>query len=701
MASRSLGTLTLDLIAKTSGFIQGMDKASRETEKWRKKVKKELEKVANVAKVAGAATVAGITALTVQTVRAAQEISQLSAVAGESTADFQRYAAGAQFLGVEQDKLADIFKDSRDKLGDFLAEGAGPLSSFFTDVASKVGVTADEFQNLTGSQILGKYVDTLEKANVSQNEMVFYLEAIASDATMLLPLLENGGEGFRMLGEEAEKAGAILDGDTLTAAQEISAAMFLFEQSSTGARNVVAGELLPTLADLGGAFSEVAADGKTFETVGRAINVVLKGALTVATGVAAAFDLLGSYIGGFVAVALQVPNGLSAVQTALSEVGADLDDTAQGYADAIDKILNAGEGDGAGGQSAAEKKVESLAKLLDSANKKRANLNNTPIKPVVDKESVDRVAKTLEGLEMQVAVLGKSKVATELFKLEAEGATQAQLDLAESLLVSIDAFENQQKAAEKAREEQAKVNEEARSIADSLLTEEEQIEKSYERRRKIVLDNTAVTGEAQKELLTKLENDKNAQLKAIEDARQEQQLAATQSLFGNLSGLAKTFAGENSAIYKGMFAVEKAIGIARSIVAIQTGIAQASAQPFPANLGAIASVVAATSNIIATIEGVQVQGVAHDGLDSVPKTGTYLLEKGERVTTEKTSAKLDRKLDMASGMGGGQPQNVRINNVIDPGFVGDYMSGDAGDRIIDNWISKNQTKIQQVAGGGR
>ena len=36
MASKSLGTLTIDLIAKTGGFISGMDKAERASEKWRK-----------------------------------------------------------------------------------------------------------------------------------------------------------------------------------------------------------------------------------------------------------------------------------------------------------------------------------------------------------------------------------------------------------------------------------------------------------------------------------------------------------------------------------------------------------------------------------------------------------------------------------------------------------------------------------------
>ena len=48
-------------------------------------------------------------------------------------------------------------------------------------------------------------------------------------------------------------------------------------------------------------------------------------------------------------------------------------------------------------------------------------------------------------------------------------------------------------------------------------------------------------------------------------------------------------------------------------------------------------------------------GMAHDGIDSVPQTGTWLLQKGERVTTAETSAKLDKTL--SSIQSGNNAQN--------------------------------------------
>lgn len=65
---------------------------------------------------------------------------------------------------------------------------------------------------------------------------------------------------------------------------------------------------------------------------------------------------------------------------------------------------------------------------------------------------------------------------------------------------------------------------------------------------------------------------------------------------------------------------------------------------------AMASAIAATSPMVSAIGAAALTGMAHDGIDSIPKTGTWLLEEGERVTKAKTSARLDALLDkIASG----------------------------------------------------
>jgi hypothetical protein len=88
-----------------------------------------------------------------------------------------------------------------------------------------VGVTADQFARLGGPEALQLYVTSLEKAGVTQAEMTFYLEAMASDLTMLLPLLRNGGAEMRALGDEAQRAGRILSEDAIDGAVELNREM--------------------------------------------------------------------------------------------------------------------------------------------------------------------------------------------------------------------------------------------------------------------------------------------------------------------------------------------------------------------------------------------------------------------------------------------------------------------------------------------
>lgn len=157
--------------------------------------------------------------------RQAKEIQNLSNLAGVTAEEFQKLAVAADTVGFSQEKVADIFKDVNDKFGDFMATGAGPLEDFFENIAPLVGVTAEQFANLSGPQALQLYVESLERAGVSQQQMTFYMEALANDATNLIPLLRNGGEEMRRLGDEAARSGRILGNDAVEAGARLDTKM--------------------------------------------------------------------------------------------------------------------------------------------------------------------------------------------------------------------------------------------------------------------------------------------------------------------------------------------------------------------------------------------------------------------------------------------------------------------------------------------
>lgn len=464
MASRSLGTLTLDLIAKVGGFVAGMDAAERRSEKWRKEVEKNAAKVGAAI---GAATAAGITALaalTVSTVRNANEIANLASVANASTTEFQKYAAGAKLVGIEQEKLADIFKDVNDKVGDFLNTGGGALADFFENVAPKIGVTADQFRNLSGPQALGLYVSSLEKAKVSQSDMTFYLEAIASDATALLPLLRNNAEGFKTFGDAAQAAGAILDEKTIKSASELQAATWLVEQSTTGLKNQLTSALIPVLSDFATKLIDVSKDGTSMVAVGEFLVTTLKLVAGAAVATVGAFQLVGKSIAGAAAVAssafegitwLEIASGpagwakrfvqnLDGVKASTSVFAEDMVGSGKKIVEVLEFIGNAGTGDVNG-------RVKELAKLLDDLRKKnKTGTFEAPGKEVeaAAKRRQQAVTSLISSLQLEAATVGMTADEQKLYRLELDGATASQLAQAKAAIETVESFKKQQKAQE-------------------------------------------------------------------------------------------------------------------------------------------------------------------------------------------------------------------------------------------------------------
>lgn len=305
------------------------------------------DSINSIGKAFTAAAVVGVGSLallTKETLSYTKEVENLARLSGINADEFQRYAAGAKLVGVEQDKLSDIFKDTNDKIGDFLQTGGGPLVDFFDNIAPKVGVTAEQFRELSGPKALELYVTSLQKANVSQNEMTFFMEAIASDATALIPLLNDNGQGFKFLGDEAARAGAIMSTDTLDAAKTLNAALYVTGQATLGFKNTITDELLPTLADLAIAFNEFSVSGSTAAGVGEFIADSIRNVSKVAAGAVGAFDLLGKALGGLIAINAEVLR-FGNVSAVVKIVGDDLKQTALDYGKFINDIGDAGTGE--------------------------------------------------------------------------------------------------------------------------------------------------------------------------------------------------------------------------------------------------------------------------------------------------------------------------------------------------------------------
>ena len=241
--------------------------------------------IGTVAKYGAATAAAGIAVgvLAVKSIEAAREVVGLARVANSSVATFQKMAFGAKSVGVESGQLADILKDMSDRVGDFITTGGGPMADFFEQIAPQVGVTAEQFRKLSGPDALQLYVSSLEKANLSQSEMTFFMEAIANDSTRLLPLLRNNGAAMAEQARQAEALGLALsdiDAKNITdAAAQIDRVTSVFGAFS----DQMAAEISPLVSALGRQFLGLAEDaGGVGEAAAKSFNVVVDGIAIVA-----------------------------------------------------------------------------------------------------------------------------------------------------------------------------------------------------------------------------------------------------------------------------------------------------------------------------------------------------------------------------------------------------------------------------------
>lgn len=163
----------------------------------------------------------------------------------------------------------------------------------------------------------------------------------------------------------------------------------------------------------------------------------------------------------------------------------------------------------------------------------------------------------------------------------------------------------------------------------------------------------------------------------LAEQQTSQKIAMYQSLFSGIAGLTKSFAGEQSTAYRIMFGIEQGFAIAQAAMAIQQSIAKAMTIGYPQNIPIIAETVGQGAQIVSNIKNITMGGIAHGGLDYVPKEATYLLDEGERVLSPRQNK------DLANFMANGSSRSqnkVTVNNYSNE--KADVQTTPDGDTIV-------------------
>lgn len=300
-----LGTLTLDLLVRLGKFTEPLKQAEGQLKGSLTKMKGFIASYGTIAATAIAGATTAIIAMADTMAKHNAELERFAYLSQTSVAEFQKMSVGAQMMGIEAEKLSDIMKDWNERFGDFLTAGSGPLVDFMEQVAVKTEKGADgamklakELSKLSGPESMGLFVKKMEEANLSQDQMSFLMESMASDSTLLLPLLKNNAEGMRLWGEAAERAGIIMDEKTLKASRELQVQTKMLDMQYEGLKRQILSSVIPALVNISDALSDGDKKARGMADAGEVLANSLKGVATIAYGVWAALNLVANSIAG-------------------------------------------------------------------------------------------------------------------------------------------------------------------------------------------------------------------------------------------------------------------------------------------------------------------------------------------------------------------------------------------------------------------
>jgi hypothetical protein len=785
--STKLGTLTLDLVTRTAGFTAPIKTAEKQTKISFDAMKKSVLTYGAIAVSGAAAVGAGVLAMASEYANAARELQTFASISNTTTQEFQKMAVGAETMGISSEKLSDQLKDFNEKLGEFITIGSGGAVDFFEQIATKTEGSAEgarklalEMQNLSGPKALQLYVDKLEEAGVTQQQMSFYLESMASDTTNLIPLLKNGGEGFKFWADAAERAGVIMDESAIKKANELSVQMKLLDLQVKGAKNQFIQGLMPALVSVGDSLTDATTETNLMADAGATLGNVFMGVAAMGMGVYAVIKMLSNAIAGLAVDAVNAKkmvdktsengtwadklpgiklgkalilgtanarfNENSGVQMAMQDnakVAEDIGNTITNIfskttseaVEAMAEIQNNQQGVISGSDDWIKKQNEAAKatkKTTDTLKEQQAQARKK-----ISYDYMDDFAKFAEDYKRQVTEIQEANFGPQESQYLAKAKARYEYE-EEMYLRQITEEINTFKWSEEQKldyfyetqriivNESGKYNDELKQLKLKALDEQYAIElqkarfhaqnvqqtmresikglsygvdeifaqatmspQDYDRwslendrsnsqlglkNERVRVEQDIMTSDAYstdderyaalleahqeyRDAMAAIDVDYNMQAKELAEMQRDDQLSMYGSLlsqagtvWGSMTQMVKDAAGEGSAAYKAMFLAQQAIAIGQAIINTELG-ATAALKVDPTGFMSMMTRGIGYASV-GLIAAQTIQGMAHDGIDNIPKEGTWLLDKGERVVDSRTNADLKNYLANGGGSGG-------------------------------------------------
>lgn len=245
MASKSLGTLTIDLVAKIGGFVSGMNQAERASSKWSKQVQDDAKATSvAIGSIAGAAAAAAA-AVGVSGFNLLKSTSQQVAATDQwakslkiSTQELLAWQFAAERAGIAGDNMADIFKDLSDKIGDAVLNKSGEA----VDALNSLGLSAEKLSKVSPDKQMLAIGDALGKISTNAGKVTI-LESLGNDLSKLLPLFDNNNEKLKNFIQLAKDYGVAPDPSSIDDLVKVNDLFLDMEAQVKGLKMEIAGGL--------------------------------------------------------------------------------------------------------------------------------------------------------------------------------------------------------------------------------------------------------------------------------------------------------------------------------------------------------------------------------------------------------------------------------------------------------------------------
>ena len=211
------------------------------------------------APLAGLVSVAGIVSFVNQTAEAADEIGKLSIRLGITSDALQRLQFAASMSGAS----AATLTTSLQFLGRAVDETLGG-SKEMAEAFSRLGITTSELQSLSIDQLFIRVADAISKTNDPTAKLGVGTRLLGRGFGELLPTLDEGAEGLRKLGDEAERAGAVLSDDLIKASTDFNDNLQILSTQVGALARQLAGPIIEALANITTGFIEAQRAGNGF-----------------------------------------------------------------------------------------------------------------------------------------------------------------------------------------------------------------------------------------------------------------------------------------------------------------------------------------------------------------------------------------------------------------------------------------------------